>query len=347
MNDKIKISDNNELKSTEQRLQKLLEQADTKLSHEARIEQALKKLEKQESELKTTNKFLLKQVYDKKILENGYVDNYVAWTSMILALLVALFGFFGNKLVQKYLKDRVDEKIDAKITEALKPIQQQTNKNEVEIKQVEEEQKKAAEIQKKDSELNFNLSLAKTTQEKIEILTKAINTETDANYLATLHHRRGYWHGDLGELENAIADYNKAIELNHQNADSYCNRGVTYGKLEKYELALEDFNQAIKLNPQDANSYYDRGVTYNKLGKYDLAMADYSKAIELNPQHANSYYNLAVYIYAAMQNEQQTIVELELAIKWDKSLREHAKNDTFFKPLHGNPAFRKLVGLDD
>ena len=53
---------------------------------------------------------------------------------------------------------------------------------------------------------------------------------------------------------------------------------------------MEDYNKAINLNPNDAGFYYNRGILYHDMEKYENAMEDYNKAINLNPNFANSYY---------------------------------------------------------
>ena len=58
--------------------------------------------------------------------------------------------------------------------------------------------------------------------------------------------------------------------------------------------ALADFNKAIELNPQDGNIYYNlANLKQTKLDDISGALADYDKAIELNPQYANAYYGRA------------------------------------------------------
>ena len=48
----------------------------------------------------------------------------------------------------------------------------------------------------------------------------------------------------------------------------------------KYELAIADLNRAIEINPSDASAYLDRGGAYDGLRHYDLAVSDYNKALE-------------------------------------------------------------------
>ena len=81
--------------------------------------------------------------------------------------------------------------------------------------------------------------------------------------------------------KKAIADFDKAIELNPKYADAYYNRGIAKRQLKQYKEAIADYDKAIKLNPKDANVYYNRGFAYRELGKKEEADADFSTWAEL------------------------------------------------------------------
>ena len=90
-------------------------------------------------------------------------------------------------------------------------------------------------------------------------------------------------------LKRAIEDFNKAIDLNPEDAGAYNNRGLAYGKTGNFHAAIQDFNTAIDLNPEDALFHSGRGVAYFWTGNFHAAIEDYSRAIDLNPEDAGVY----------------------------------------------------------
>ena len=73
---------------------------------------------------------------------------------------------------------------------------------------------------------------------------------------------RGLARGAKGDVDGAIADSSKAIELNPTNAEAHVNRGVA--KLAKGEAggAIADFTRAIELKPNDPIGHYYLGICY-------------------------------------------------------------------------------------
>ena len=69
---------------------------------------------------------------------------------------------------------------------------------------------------------------------------------------------------------------------------------MAYFKKEEVDLAIEDFDKAIDLHPNYAETYYYRGLAYDTKGDYDFAIEDFTKAIELNPDEAIFYYSRGV-----------------------------------------------------
>lgn len=57
-----------------------------------------------------------------------------------------------------------------------------------------------------------------------------------------------------------------------------------------YDDALYNYNKAIELNPDFAYSYLLLANLYFEKGDYDLALENYNKTNELNPDYIRAYF---------------------------------------------------------
>jgi Tfp pilus assembly protein PilF len=96
-----------------------------------------------------------------------------------------------------------------------------------------------------------------------------------------------------GFHQQAIAEYDKAVEADPNNALSYVNRGVAQAKLGNDDAALRDYNRAIELNPKLAYAYSNRSRLYYARKDYKKAMEDANIAVTHNARLPEAYINLA------------------------------------------------------
>ena len=62
----------------------------------------------------------------------------------------------------------------------------------------------------------------------------------------------------------------------------YSLSGRVHQLQKKYDWAIKDYNTAIALNPDNAETYTYRGMVYYYQRNYNPAIEDFTKAIELN-----------------------------------------------------------------
>lgn len=112
---------------------------------------------------------------------------------------------------------------------------------------------------------------------------------------------RGNARVSQNKLEEAITDYNKAIELAPTATDPYLNRGTALEGLGKWDSAIVDYNHVLEIDPKDAMAYNNRGNAEAGLGKWDSAIADYRKSADMAPNFAFARANYALALYQTGQ----------------------------------------------
>ena len=104
----------------------------------------------------------------------------------------------------------------------------------------------------------------------------------------SVYFEQGYRYMELDEFQNAINEFDKYISINPEYYNSWYFRGSCKYALGQFEEAIKDFDKALELiNPEDHNSLYFRGLSEFHLGRYEYAAcADWKKAAELGSEDA-------------------------------------------------------------
>jgi type IV pilus biogenesis/stability protein PilW len=109
---------------------------------------------------------------------------------------------------------------------------------------------------------------------------------------AASHVQRGIRFEEVGRIEDAIVEHEKALELDPEFAQAHANLIILYGKVKQPEKAEEHYRAAIRLNPHQADAYYNYGVLLTEQRKPAEAEQAFRSAVEANPYHAEAYNNL-------------------------------------------------------
>ncbi len=113
--------------------------------------------------------------------------------------------------------------------------------------------------------------------------------ESDENLV-----NRGIDKAKNGDLDGALADFDRAIEVNAKDDAAYYNRAQAKRLKKDAGGAVADYTRAIELGSKNPAAYNNRGNARAENNDRDGAIADYTSAIELKPDYARAYYNRAV-----------------------------------------------------
>jgi tetratricopeptide (TPR) repeat protein len=115
---------------------------------------------------------------------------------------------------------------------------------------------------------------------------------------------RGNARVSQNKLDEAIADFNKAIELAPDQADPYLNRGTALEAKGQYKAAIADYNRVLAVNPEDAFAYNNRGNAEGGLGHWATALEDFQQATAIAPNFAFAQGNTALALYELGKTEE-------------------------------------------
>lgn len=86
-----------------------------------------------------------------------------------------------------------------------------------------------------------------------------------------------------GKLDEAIAAYQRAIELNPSFSWSHHNLGEALATTGQFEKAVSAYQRALEINPLSACSHQNLGEVLTEMNRLDEAIACFQRAIELSP----------------------------------------------------------------
>jgi tetratricopeptide (TPR) repeat protein len=121
-------------------------------------------------------------------------------------------------------------------------------------------------------------------------------------YTATLTKNPGCWMAhynlgialnDRGKTDEAIAQYQQAIDLRPRYAEAHYNLARLLAQKGQLGDAVTHYEKALEINPADAEAQNNLGVTLFGSGRVDEAIAHYQEALKIRPDYAEGSCNLA------------------------------------------------------
>ena len=122
--------------------------------------------------------------------------------------------------------------------------------------------------------------------------TKAIQLKSS---ISEVYNQRAKLQFDLfNNLDSAIEDITKAIELSPQYGNYYYNRSIFYKNKGELQLFYNDLSKVIELNPNDETTLFVRGNFLLQSNYINEAILDFDRVININGNNAEAYYSRAL-----------------------------------------------------
>ena len=113
--------------------------------------------------------------------------------------------------------------------------------------------------------------------------------ELSPTEICLVYSMRGNAKRNLGDLDGAISDQNKALDFDPLYADGYFNRGIAKFKKRDFDSAIEDYSQVLKINPKDSDAFFNRANVKKEIGDMEGACKDWRKATDLGDDDAKKF----------------------------------------------------------
>jgi len=175
--------------------------------------------------------------------------------------------------------------------------------------------------------------------------------ERDPQGIPSAYNGRALAFEERGLYNEALADYQKAVDLSPSYTEAYINRGSLLVKLNRVDLAIADYNHAIALNPARYEAYFNLGLLYGRTGFTGRAIEYFSKVIEINPGYAEAYKNRGLsYFYAGRYDSALEDFNKAIALSHNPSSVYVHRGNLYLKAGNKELAvadFQKACGLGE
>lgn len=155
----------------------------------------------------------------------------------------------------------------------------------------------------------------------------------------------------LGDYNGALTAYNQVLTLEPEFAQALRDRALVRILAGQPQQAVADLDRAVQINPQDYVSWYLRGNLFWKYqGWHDAALGSYDRALTIAPNFAEVWIERGR-VLSTLGHGQQAIESLETATRLEPQLVDgwywlavilHAET----KPAAALKATEKLLAVD-
>ena len=84
------------------------------------------------------------------------------------------------------------------------------------------------------------------------------------------------------------------MEIKPNYTEAHNNLGVFLASLGRVDEAITQYQKALQINPDFAGAHYNLGIALVGCGRFDEAIAQYQKALQIEPDDADAHNNLDI-----------------------------------------------------
>jgi len=139
--------------------------------------------------------------------------------------------------------------------------------------------------------------------------------------MAEAHTLRGLALQELGQADDALADFDASVRLQPSESIYHYNRGQLLVQAKQDNAgAIVAFDRALALNPKFAQALTNKGMALLRMGRANDALDCFSDAIKIDPNFAAAHVNTG-WTFEVMGKPQDAIEAYKRAVGLDPEMR--------------------------
>ena len=119
---------------------------------------------------------------------------------------------------------------------------------------------------------------------------------------------------DAENYQGKIKEFQEVIKMNREYARSNNYLGLAYLQQKNYSTAKYSLLESIKINPKYAKAHNNLGVLYEEIGETAKAIESYQTAHRVDPENPDSLFNLGL-AYDVLEDGENSVRYMVLAKK--------------------------------
>jgi tetratricopeptide (TPR) repeat protein len=191
------------------------------------------------------------------------------------------------------------------------------------------------------------------------------------NNLPMVHYHYGWYLMLSNNVDGAVAEFRKSIEIAPTDVTYTCNLGSLYWWIGRYQEAFEESQKALQLDPNYPMAYAMLGAAYAGLGMYEKAIETHKKGLAISPGFESVLgvaYAMAgqrdkaleiasqlektnekwyvwgiAEIYATLGDKEKALYWVEESYKRHHDFTPWFKYDASLKSLYDEPRFKDVI----
>jgi len=106
------------------------------------------------------------------------------------------------------------------------------------------------------------------------------------------HNNLGLVLRSIGQIEDGMESFRKALKIKPDLSEALNNLGNSFKELGNLEEAIKYYQQALKIKPNYAEAHNNLGLALKEMGKTEVALSNFRSALQIKPDYAEAHNNL-------------------------------------------------------